>query len=171
MKPLVKWVGGKTRLLPELVKRLPEDYARGRHVELFAGGAALYFHLEPEVAWLSDVNERLMHAYTTVREHMPSSHRRYADWTPEKLRRQAAGIGPNTGALVEIILRERSHPEQGFRSCVAPEARVPRDASCGWPNPMAGKRLKRPVNGRWRVRHGKPPSVRGPWRTRAPTPP
>jgi len=56
--------------------------------------------------------------HTTVREHMPSSHRRYADWTPERLRRQAGEIGRHTSALVEIILRERTHPEQGFRACV-----------------------------------------------------
>jgi transposase len=56
--------------------------------------------------------------HTTVREHMPSSHRRYADWTPERIRRQAGEIGCNTAALVEIILRERAHPEQGFRASV-----------------------------------------------------
>jgi transposase len=56
--------------------------------------------------------------HTTVREHMPSSHRRYADWTPERLQRQAAEIGPKTSALVEIILRERMHPEQGFRASI-----------------------------------------------------
>src|SRR5215472_11226715 len=56
--------------------------------------------------------------HTTVREHMPSSHRRYADWTPGRLRRQADAIGRKTSALVEIILRERAHPEQGFRACV-----------------------------------------------------
>jgi transposase len=56
--------------------------------------------------------------HTTVREHMPSSHRRYADWTPERIRRQAGAIGRHTSALVEIILRERTHPEQGFRTCV-----------------------------------------------------
>jgi transposase len=56
--------------------------------------------------------------HTTVREHMPSSHRRYADWTPERIRRQAGEIGHHTSALVEIILRERTHPEQGFRACV-----------------------------------------------------
>ncbi len=49
---------------------------------------------------------------------MPSSHRRYADWKPELLRRQAGATGRNTTALVEIILRERTHPEQGFRACV-----------------------------------------------------
>jgi transposase len=56
--------------------------------------------------------------HTTVREHMPSSHRRYADWTPERIRRQAGEIGRNTATLVEIIMRERTHPEQGFRAAV-----------------------------------------------------
>jgi transposase len=56
--------------------------------------------------------------HTTVREHMPSSHQRYADWTPERITRHAGEIGPKTSALVEIILRERTHPEQGFRTCV-----------------------------------------------------
>ncbi len=56
--------------------------------------------------------------HTTVREHMPSSHRRHADWTPEWIRRQAGEIGPKTAALVEIILREKTHPEQGFRACI-----------------------------------------------------
>jgi len=56
--------------------------------------------------------------HTTVREHMPSSHRRYADWTPERLRRQAGEIGHHASALVEVILQERTHPEQGFRACV-----------------------------------------------------
>jgi transposase len=56
--------------------------------------------------------------HTTVREHMPNSHRRYADWTPERIRREAGEIGRNTAALIETILRERSHPEQGFRAAV-----------------------------------------------------
>jgi transposase len=49
---------------------------------------------------------------------MPSSHRRYADWTPERIRREAAAIGPAAEALVAAILHERTHPEQGFRSCL-----------------------------------------------------
>jgi transposase len=56
--------------------------------------------------------------YSTLPDHMPSSHRHFADWTLEKIKRQASEIGPNTAALVEIILRERPHPEQGFRSCI-----------------------------------------------------
>jgi transposase len=48
---------------------------------------------------------------------MPSSHRRYADWTVERIMREAGEIGPNASALVEVILREKRHPEQGFRAC------------------------------------------------------
>jgi transposase len=55
---------------------------------------------------------------STVADHMPSSHRRYRDWTHERIQREAATIGSDTAALVEIILRSRPHPEQGFRSCI-----------------------------------------------------
>jgi transposase len=58
------------------------------------------------------------HRPTTTPEHMPSSHRRYRDWTHERILREAAAIGDDTAALVEIILRSRPHPEQGFRSCI-----------------------------------------------------
>nr|WP_319615988.1 IS21 family transposase [Acidiphilium acidophilum] len=58
------------------------------------------------------------HRPTTLAEHMPSSHRRYRDWTHERIQREAAAIGDDTAALVELILRSRPHPEQGFRSCI-----------------------------------------------------
>src|SRR5215831_16895037 len=58
------------------------------------------------------------HGHTTLAEHMPSSHRRYADWTVERIRRTAASIGPATAALCDLILQRRPHPEQGFRACL-----------------------------------------------------
>jgi transposase len=79
-----------------------------RTIEVFHHGKRVAVHVR------SSANRK----HTTVREHMPSSHRRYADWTPERLRRQAGTIGRNTAALIEIILRERAHPEQGFRACI-----------------------------------------------------
>jgi transposase len=56
--------------------------------------------------------------HTTVPEHMPSSHRRYADWTIERIRRETAAIGPSTALLCDLILEQRPHPEQGFRACL-----------------------------------------------------
>jgi transposase len=77
-----------------------------RTVEVFFRGTRVAAHVR------SSSNRK----HTTIREHMPSSHQRYADWTPERLRRQAGEIGPHTSALIDIILRERAHPEQGFRA-------------------------------------------------------
>ncbi len=58
------------------------------------------------------------HGHTTVPEHMPSSHRRYAGWTMERIRADARLIGPATAALCELIFEARPHPEQGFRACL-----------------------------------------------------
>ncbi|MDE3075218.1 MAG: IS21 family transposase [Chloroflexota bacterium] len=54
--------------------------------------------------------------FVTVAEHMPSAHRRYAEWTPERLRCWAAELGPATADLVAGMLERRPHPEQGFRA-------------------------------------------------------
>ena len=56
--------------------------------------------------------------FTTLREHMPKSHRRYLDWTPSRILRWARQNGPNTEKLVRQIIESRPHPEQGFRSCL-----------------------------------------------------
>ena len=49
---------------------------------------------------------------------MPSAHRRYADWTIERIRREAGALGPSTSTLVGLILESKPHPEQGFRACL-----------------------------------------------------
>ena len=79
-----------------------------RTVELFHRGKRVAAHVR------SSGNRKP----TTVGEHMPSSHRRYAEWTPERLKRRAAEIGANTATLVEVIIAARTHPEQGFRSSI-----------------------------------------------------
>ena len=56
--------------------------------------------------------------HSTQRDHMPANHRFRADWSPERIRRLAARVGPNTEAFVEVVMRERKHPEQGFRTCL-----------------------------------------------------
>jgi transposase len=49
---------------------------------------------------------------------MPSSHRAQAEWTPSRILAWAEKLGPSTRALCDAILRERPHPEMGFRSCL-----------------------------------------------------
>ena len=74
------------------------------------------FHRGKRVA--SHLRSARPHRQTTVPEHMPSSHRRYRAWTPERIGREAARIGPDAASLIEVILRTRPHPEQGFRSAI-----------------------------------------------------
>jgi len=79
-------------------------------------GTVEVFHRGKRVA--SHIRSQRRHRPSTVVEHMPSAHRRYRDWTHERIRREAAVVGNDTAALVEVILRSRPHPEQGFRSCI-----------------------------------------------------
>jgi transposase len=55
---------------------------------------------------------------TTLPEHMPSSHRAHAQWTPSRILEWAAKVGPSTAALAEELMRRRKHPEQGLRACL-----------------------------------------------------
>lgn len=55
--------------------------------------------------------------HTTVAAHMPTAHRHYAEWTPQRLIRWAQQTGPATAGVIAHILERRTHPQQGFRSC------------------------------------------------------
>src|SRR5713226_7362754 len=56
--------------------------------------------------------------HTTDPAHMPKAHQRHLEWTPSRLIDWARTIGPQTAALVQAILADRPHPEQGYRSCL-----------------------------------------------------
>ena len=95
---------------------VPHRYARrevevrytARSVEIFLGGERIAVHMR------GSGNGR----HTTVPEHMPSSHRRYLDWTPAKIQEEAGRIGPMLSLLMARIIEDRPHPEQGYRSCL-----------------------------------------------------
>ena len=79
-------------------------------------GTVEVFHRGKRVA--SHVRGVARHRPSTVIEHMPSAHRRYRDWTHERIRAEAARVGDDTATLADLILRSRPHPEQGFRACI-----------------------------------------------------
>jgi transposase len=56
--------------------------------------------------------------HSTHPEHMPESHRQYAEWNPERFHKWAKRIGDFTVELVSHIFSSRRHPEQGYRSCL-----------------------------------------------------
>jgi DNA adenine methylase len=62
--PIVKWAGGKSKLLDALVSRMPARF--GSYFEPFLGGGAMFFRLAPGRAVLADWNEDLMNLYRCV---------------------------------------------------------------------------------------------------------
>ena len=56
--------------------------------------------------------------HTTDPAHMPKAHQRHLEWTPSRLIDWGRTIGSHTAALVQAILADRPHPEQGYRSCL-----------------------------------------------------
>ena len=56
--------------------------------------------------------------HTTDPNHMPASHRRHLEWTPERILTWAAKNGPATGSFIEALMASRPHPEQGYRSAL-----------------------------------------------------
>ena len=73
LKPFVKWVGGKSQLLEEIEKLIPEYDERvlTKYAEPMVGGGALLFNLlskfEFEQLYISDINEELINAYRVIK--------------------------------------------------------------------------------------------------------
>jgi transposase len=74
------------------------------------------FHRGQRVA--AHVRSHVRGQHTTVTAHMPKAHQRHREWSPSRLIAWGASVGPQTAALVEVILASRPHPEQGYRSCL-----------------------------------------------------
>lgn len=66
MKPIIKYRGGKSKEIPQIMHHIPRF--SGRYIEPFFGGGALFFHLEPRVAIINDINTKLMNFYAGVRD-------------------------------------------------------------------------------------------------------
>jgi DNA adenine methylase len=63
-RPLLKWAGGKTQLLGEILPKMPKKY--GRYIEPFFGGGAVFFAAQPVNGIIADSNPELVNLYRTV---------------------------------------------------------------------------------------------------------
>lgn len=89
-----------------LIRQLVDVRTADKTVEIFFKGERIASHPKSPGR----------RAHVTIDEHMPSAHRRHASWTPARLIAVAQKIGPATTHLIEAIMTDRPHPEQGFRS-------------------------------------------------------
>lgn len=67
-RPLLKWAGGKTQMLNDILPKIPTSY--GRYIEPFFGGGALFFALNPSDGIIADSNPELINMYRQVAEHV-----------------------------------------------------------------------------------------------------
>jgi transposase len=91
-----------------LVHELLDVRLSAATVEIFQRGTRIWVHARSAQPG----------RHTTVAEHMPKAHRAHQEWSPSRLVRWGATIGPETETLVQQILESRPHPEQGYRSCL-----------------------------------------------------
>lgn len=99
MKPIIKYRGGKTKEIPHIMWYLPRF--RGRYVEPFLGGGALFFYLEPRQSIINDINKPLMKFYEGVRDKYP--------YVKKELQ-ELACLYSNNRAEFEMLKRE--HPDE-----------------------------------------------------------
>jgi transposase len=91
-----------------LIHKQIEIRASAKMIEIFYHNNRIYSHVRSHVE----------HGYTTIFSHMPPSHQKYLEWTPERIKNWAKRYGPSVIALVEKIMESRKFPEQAYKSCL-----------------------------------------------------
>jgi len=111
--PFLKWAGGKGQLLEQMDPYFPENFET--YFEPFLGGGAVFFHLRPDRAILSDLNPELIHAFLVVRDdpeglmaaldkHFP--HRKSPDYYYRIRRQNPSGLSATERAARTIFLNK-----------------------------------------------------------------
>ncbi len=67
-EPILRWAGGKRQFLNAITSRLPPRDEYNNYFELFCGGGAVFFALEPSNGYINDINEPLVHFYRNFRD-------------------------------------------------------------------------------------------------------
>ena len=58
------------------------------------------------------------YGYTTIKDHLASTHQFIADWSPERFIGMASEIGAPVEEFIKLVLLNKQHPEQGYKSCM-----------------------------------------------------
>jgi len=78
------------------------------YVAVYLSGERIAYHLR----------DRIPYKYTTVKDHLPSSHQFVSEWNPGKFIEWAGRIHSDVESYIRKVLDNKSYPEQTYRSCV-----------------------------------------------------
>ncbi|MFQ6010659.1 MAG: DNA adenine methylase [Nitrososphaerales archaeon] len=84
-QPFIKWAGGKTQILDQLSRFLPPTNSFQTYFEPFLGGGAVFLHLEPSSAILSDSNNELINLYTVIKNNVEKLMEKLEEFKKEPL--------------------------------------------------------------------------------------
>jgi len=66
LKPIIKWSGGKSDEISKFISYIPKSY--DTYLEPFIGGGAVYFHINPKKAVITDVHIELIDFYKSIKD-------------------------------------------------------------------------------------------------------
>jgi len=66
VSPVLKLVGGKRQLIENFLELIPKNI--NLYCEPFLGGGALFFELQPKIAYVNDINENLILVYKIIHD-------------------------------------------------------------------------------------------------------
>lgn len=95
---------------------VPYELARQRVDVRMTVTAVEIFHRGKRIA--SHMRSHQKGRHTTTPDHMSERHKAHHGWTPERIFNWARKYGEATAELVERIIESRTHPQQGYRSCL-----------------------------------------------------
>jgi transposase len=78
------------------------------HVSIYCNTERIGYH----------IRDYKPHKYSTIKEHLPSTHQFVSEWNPDKFIKWATHIDPIVEAYIKNVLENKSYPEQTYRSCV-----------------------------------------------------
>ena len=95
---------------------VPYNYIRKKVKVIYTEKSVEIYHNNIRIAF--HARDRRKGGYTTIKDHMPSSHRYYAEWSPERIIGWASKIGEYVKELTIKLLELQDHPEQAYRSSI-----------------------------------------------------
>jgi transposase len=115
---------------------VPYRFARQKVDARFTATTVELFHRGSRIA--SHVRSRAKGRHTTVDAHMTPAHQAVQGWNAPRLMEWAGRIGPHTKAVIEHVLHQRRHPQQGYRSCLGILRLSKTYGEAAWRRPASG---------------------------------
>ncbi|RRN75991.1 DNA adenine methylase [Agrobacterium deltaense] len=127
-KPFLRWAGSKRSVVKKLAENSPPNYSR--YLEPFVGSGALFFHLNPTTALISDLNWEVVNLFTQVKNHPRELYRRLIEpprdkETYLKIRMRFGGEGDHLDRAASMLYLNRNCFNGLFRTNKTGKFNVP----------------------------------------------